>query len=274
MKGLQLYAELAKVRIVLLVLWTVGVGLRMGGAGWRVGALTLLGVGLAAAGAAMLNHWMDRDLDARMARTRRRPIPSGRIRPKAVLLLGLFHVLAGLTVLSGVSLSVVFLTGLTVVLYTPVYTLHKRRSPHSAVLGSLIGALPPAIGVVAARGTWTVEATLLSALLFLWQPAHFWALARMKQKDYEAAGIPILPRTHGAFWTDLLTALYAASLLPVVSLFFLIDGVPVWETLWAWWLTVGFAGICLGVLLGKVRPLLAFRYSTLYLVGVLLPFSI
>lgn len=273
MKTLRLYLELAKIRIVFLVLWTVGIGYRMGGGTFVEGLLTVLGVGLAAAGAAMLNHWMDRDVDARMPRTRNRPIPSGRVRPRTVFLLGTFHVLLGLALLTRISWTVVGLTTLTVLLYTPVYTWHKRRSPYSAVVGSLIGALPPAIGAVAARGTWGLEATLLFALLFLWQPAHFWALARMKTQDYGQAEIPVLPRTHGAFWTDLLTLLYAASLLPVVALFSLTGRAPLWGILWAWGLTLGFVGVCVGVLFKRTRPHLVFRYSTLYLLGVLLPFS-
>ncbi len=274
MKALRLYLELAKARIVLLVLWTVGVGVRVGGGAWRVGALTLLGVGLAAAGAAMLNHWMDRDLDARMVRTRRRPLPSGRIRPSTVLLLGILHVLAGLGILLGVSGFATLLTALTVVLYTPLYTLHKRRSPHSAVIGSLIGAFPPAIGVVAVRGAWTVEATLLAALLFLWQPAHFWALAQVQKRDYRDAALPVLPLTHGRGWTDLMMVLYAGSLLPLVALFLPAGMVSPGEGVVIWGLTALLAGLSLGVLVGKVRHRTVFRFSTLYLIGVLLPLMV
>ena len=272
------YLALTTPRIVGLVLFTAFVGLRVGSRGnpfsWGLGLMTLLGLGLAAAGAAALNHYMDRELDARMPRTARRPIPSGRIPPARALLFGLILSGTGILLLFiGVSPLAGLLTLLNVLLYTPLYTLYKRVSPYSAVLGSAIGALPPAIGWVAARGSWGLEAGLLFALLFLWQPAHFWALTLIPcvREDYRTSRIPILPLTHGETFTRLQTLLYACSLLPLTLLMYLagIGGQAFLVTALAGGTL--YAGLALGLWLRRVQGGVLFRYSMLYLLLVLAP---
>lgn len=272
---IRLFLQLVKIRIVLLVLWTVWVGMRVAGGGpltLMVGIL--LGVGMAAAGSAALNQWMDRDVDGRMIRTRNRPIPSGQIPSRYALIIGLVLVVSGVAITTGFSLKAGMLTALTVFLYTPLYTWYKRRSPHSAVLGSLIGALPPAIGVVAVHHTWRMEATLLASLLFLWQPAHFWALSRMRRDDYAEAQIPVLPVLWGERWTDLQMLLYGASLLPVVAGFPLFGLVSPIAGLWCVFLTIALLVVYGMVFLGKARPSQAFIGSNAYLLGVLLPLAL
>jgi protoheme IX farnesyltransferase len=164
--------------------------------GWSVVTLlhTLLGTGLLASGTAALNQWFEREADAKMRRTRMRPLPAGTLSEERALLFGLVISAAGFFDLQlFVNPLAALLGALTLVSYLFLYTPLKQRSPHSTTIGAIPGAMPPLIGYAAASGRLTWEAAVLFAILFLWQFPHFYAIAWMYREDYERAGIRMLP---------------------------------------------------------------------------------
>jgi protoheme IX farnesyltransferase len=191
------YLELTKPRITLMVMLTTMVGFVMGsGPRVRLGALAavLVGTGLVAAGASVLNMLMERRTDALMLRTRNRPLPAGRLRPADSLAWGFVLTGAGVFVLGWLSgtlpAGVALVTWLSYLLF---YTPLKPLTSLSTVVGALPGALPPVIGWAAARGSLDPGAFVLFAILFLWQIPHFLAIAWIYREDYARAGLPMLP---------------------------------------------------------------------------------
>jgi protoheme IX farnesyltransferase len=188
--------ELVKARLSLLVLLTTLVGFLIAWRGpipWVLLTATLLGTALCAGGAAALNQWMERDIDARMKRTRERPLPAGRMSPRDALLFGLLFSLAGIAILGlFTNLRAAFLAFATIAIYIIVYTPMKRMSSLNTLVGAVPGALPPLIGWVAARGSYSLEGGLLFATLFFWQMPHFLAIAWMFRDDYKAGGCIML----------------------------------------------------------------------------------
>ncbi len=191
------YLALTKPRVVLMVLVTTAVAFYLGARGapeWLRLIHTLIGTGLAAGGTIALNQYLERDLDGRMERTRRRPLPQGRIQPIEGLAFGISITASGLLYLMlAVSLLAALLAALTVGSYLWAYTPLKRRSPLSTIVGAIPGGLPPMIGWAAARGRLGPEAWILFAILFLWQIPHSLAIARLYRDDYARAGIRFLP---------------------------------------------------------------------------------
>jgi heme o synthase len=189
-------AELVKARLTLLVLVTTAVGFYLG-APSDVVPIALLhavfGTALAAAGAAALNQWWERQLDALMHRTRTRPIPGGRMLPRDALILGSLLSVGGVAYLAVVCnwLSAA-LAAATIAIYIFGYTPLKRLSTTNTLVGAIPGALPPMIGWAAARGTLEWPAWTLFAILFCWQMPHFFAIAWMYREDYERAGFRML----------------------------------------------------------------------------------
>lgn len=191
------FIELGKPRVVLMVLVTTGAGFYLGSRGMpdllRL-LPTLIGTALAAAGTLALNQFVERDVDAKMERTRRRPLPEGRLQPVEALLFGTAITLAGIAYLA---LAVNALSGLVTaaisVSYLFLYTPLKRKTPLCSIVGAVPGALPPVTGWVAARNGFGVEAWILFAILFLWQLPHSLAIARLYRDDYARAGIRLLP---------------------------------------------------------------------------------
>jgi protoheme IX farnesyltransferase len=192
------FAELVKARLTLLVLLTTAVGFYLGAAG-PINYLSLFhavfGTALAAAGAAALNQWWERRLDALMLRTRTRPIPSGRMLPRSALIVGGLLALGGVTYLTITTnrLSAV-LAALTIVIYIFGYTPLKRISTANTLVGAIPGALPPMIGWAAASGRLDPGAWSLFAILFLWQMPHFFAIAWMYREDYARAGFQMVSK--------------------------------------------------------------------------------
>ncbi len=198
---------------------------------WRVVA----GVTLLAAAGSVFNQVLERDLDRLMARTRCRPLPQGRLSPKAAGVIGGLCLALGLWLLAAGGLCPVLLGGATLAWYLGVYTPLKRRTPFALALGGLCGAMPPVIGWCSAGGSpLDFRVMLLSGLLYLWQIPHFWLFQRRHGKEYLAAGIPLFaPRLKGTIPVALcrlwVMALLAASLL--LPAFGLIGpGVTVWYT--------------------------------------------
>ena len=197
MKNIALYWELAKPRILLMVLLTTALGFSLGARGidavLRL-CLTLLGVGCATGGAAMLNNYLERDLDAKMERTRDRALPAGLIEPHHALTLGVGLVLFGVLLLAWkVNLLTGFLVLMAGFLYVLVYTPLKRITWLNTSFGAIPGAIPPMAGWVAATGQLDPGAWVLFAILFVWQHPHFYAIAWIFREDYRAAGFKMLP---------------------------------------------------------------------------------
>jgi len=191
------FVELGKPRVVLMVLITTGVGFYLGSRG-VVDYLrllpTLIGTALAASGTLALNQYMERDVDAKMRRTRMRPLPDGRLQPAAALLFGLVLALAGILYLAvAVNLLSSVVTAAISASYLCLYTPLKRKTPLCSIVGAVPGALPPVAGWVAAHDGFGVEAWILFAILFLWQLPHSLAIARLYRDDYASAGIRLLP---------------------------------------------------------------------------------
>ena len=193
----QSYLSLFKPRIGLMVLIATAIGYLLGGAGRVIPAqlaLLLLGTLLSCAGAACLNSYLERDLDARMPRTCLRPIPSGRVSPAHALAVGTLLCLAGTALLAwGVNLLTAFLALLTCFLYVLVYTPLKRVTWLNTCVGAIPGALPPMGGWAAATGDLGLGAFALFLILYIWQHPHFYAIAWMYREDYAQGGFKMLP---------------------------------------------------------------------------------
>jgi protoheme IX farnesyltransferase len=188
--------ELVKARLTLLVLLTTAVGFYLGAdSPINFAALlrTVFGTAAAAAGAAALNQWWEYKLDALMHRTRSRPVPAGRMRPRDAVILGAALSIFGVIYLAFVcnALSAA-LAAITIIIYIFAYTPLKRVSTFNTALGAVPGALPPMIGWAAARGTLNAGAWMLFAILFFWQLPHFFAIAWMYRDDYARAGFQMI----------------------------------------------------------------------------------
>ena len=213
------FAELAKPRITSLVLVTAAVGFAVGGQGsidWLAFLVFMVGTGLLCGGASALNQYLERDADALMERTRRRPIPGGRIRPEEGLVFGLALSAAGLAVLAFVNPLTLALGAASLVSYVLAYTPLKRVTSLCTVVGAVPGALPPLMGWAASRGSLGAAGWGLFAILFLWQLPHFLAIGWLYRDDYARGGFPMLAVTDrdGAS-TGRQAVLYATALLPV-----------------------------------------------------------
>jgi protoheme IX farnesyltransferase len=219
------YWELLKPRIMLLIVVTTIGSLALAADGWPGSALaawTVLGMALVSGGSSAINHWYDRDIDALMQRTSSRPVASGRVAPAAALTLGLVLSAAGVAALA---LQVHWLAAVWALAgflcYVLVYTVWlKRRTPQNIVIGGAAGAVPPLAAWAAVHGSVSATAVALFAIVFLWTPPHFWALALLLDEDYARAGVPMLPTVRGARASAQQILLYtllllAASLVPV-----------------------------------------------------------
>ena len=192
------YFELTKPRVLLMVLITTLAGFYMGdGAAFdfAVALKALVGTAFAAGGTLALNQYIERDYDAKMDRTRNRPLPSGRLRPVEALLFGLITMVAGIGFLwLAVNPLCAMVTGAITVLYLGAYTPMKTVSWMCHIVGAVPGALPPVIGWAAARNSLAAEPFVLFGIMFFWQLPHSLSIARLYQKDYARAGIHLLPR--------------------------------------------------------------------------------
>ena len=192
-------------------------------------ALTCLGGYLSAGGAGAVNHWFDRDIDARMARTADRPIPSGRVSPGAALVFGCMLAVLSFAELSltvnvlAASLSLAGFLG-----YVFVYTVWlKRRTPQNIVIGGAAGAVPPLVGWAAVTGSVSGTAVILFFIVFFWTPPHFWALSLLMKDEYAKVGVPMLPVVRGEEETRRQILLYAVLLYAVSQLPFCAGGLGV-----------------------------------------------
>jgi protoheme IX farnesyltransferase len=214
------YVALTKPRILLLVIFTALPALVMAGEGWPdvdFACAILLGIALASGAANALNCYIERDLDARMERTRSRPLPSGSIGAVPALAFGLALALVSTLLLDAVAGRVAAALGVASILfYVFVYTVWlKPRSSLNAVIGGAAGAAAPLIADAAVSGGIGATGWILFAIIFLWQPPHVWAIALFRKSDYERAGIPMLPSVIGDQPTRWRMLWYTLGLVPV-----------------------------------------------------------
>ena len=221
------FYELTKPRVVMLIVFTSIVGTLLAVPGMPpLDALIFgnLGIGLAAASAAVINHVLDERIDAQMSRTKRRPLPTGKLSPRAALA---FAAVLGVLSMAILALLVNALTALltfaSLIGYAVIYTAWlKRATSQNIVIGGAAGAAPPVLGWAAVTGTVDANALLLFLIVFVWTPPHFWALAIARKDEYAKVGIPMLPVTHGVAFTRLQVLLYtlllvAVTLMPFVT---------------------------------------------------------
>ncbi|MBI2912125.1 MAG: protoheme IX farnesyltransferase [Chloroflexi bacterium] len=266
------YLRLAKPNIMVLLLLTTLAAMLAAGRGslsWGLALATLVAGGLASAGAATLNSLLDQDLDAVMARTRGRPLPSGRVSRAGALRAGItFSLLSLVLFIAFVNLTSALLTAVALAYYVLFYSVYlKRRTHQNIVIGGAAGAFPPLIGWTAVTGTVEPEALFLFLIIFFWTPPHAWALTLLAKDDYVRAGIPMLPVARGEPETRRQILLYSISLL---ALTLIPSGLRLFGPVY-----LGIA-LLLGLLfvamatslyrspdLARVRRL--YRFSTLYL---------
>ncbi|HSV25105.1 MAG TPA: heme o synthase [Xanthobacteraceae bacterium] len=213
------YVALMKPRVMSLVVFTAFVGLMVAPGHLHpvLGFAALLCIAIGAGAAGALNMWFDADVDAKMSRTARRPIPAGRVLPGEALAFGMTLAFGSVAVLGLVAnWPAAALLALTIFFYVAIYTMRlKRATPQNIVIGGAAGAFPPVIGWVAAVGTIGLESVLLFLIIFFWTPPHFWALSLWRADDYARAGIPMLPVVAGHAETRRQILLYSMVLAPV-----------------------------------------------------------
>ena len=267
------YVTLTKPRIMSLLLITGFCGMIVGAGGWPgtgTAVAAMAGLALACGGASALNHVLDRDIDPLMGeRTKRRPVASGRVVPSRALEFGLaLSAFSFVLLASAVNVLTAVLALLGNLFYVLVYTRWlKRTTPQNIVIGGAAGAVPPLVGWAAATGHVGIAALILFAIVFVWTPPHFWALALLLKDQYAAAKVPMLPVVRGERETARQIVLYSLGLVAVTLL-------P-----WAWG-TVGLLYLASALALGAVfvalaerlrreitprRAVLLFHYSLLYL---------
>ena len=217
------YLELCKPKVVALIVFTAVVGMFLAVPGFPpLNALFFgtLGIGLAAASAAAINHLLDQRIDAVMARTRNRPLPSGQLTVMQVLTFAGILAMVSMTFLvAWVNTLTAVLTFLSLIGYAIVYTVWlKRATPQNIVIGGAAGAAPPVLGWTAVTGVVDHNALILFLIIYVWTPPHFWALAIHRRQDYAAVDIPMLPVTHGVHFTRWHIFFYTILLVIVTTL--------------------------------------------------------
>ncbi len=274
--GWRDYLALCKLKVVALIVFTAIVGMLLASEmPVRLDLLIIaaLGIGGVAAAGAAFNHLIDRRIDAVMARTDDRPLPSGRIEPlKAAIFAFVLCAISTLALYVLVNPLTAVLTFASMVGYALIYSVFlKRATPQNIVIGGAAGAMPPVLGWVAISGSVEAHALLLFVIIFAWTPPHFWALAIHRHREYAAVGIPMLPVTHGVDFTRLQVLLYtlilfAASLLPFATRMsgeiYLVSA-----------LILGIVFVAYALALYRKRkaarlPMQTFGYSIYYLFGI------
>jgi protoheme IX farnesyltransferase len=231
------FLELTKPRVVAMIVFTAMIGMVLAPPGLPDPirfVCASLGIGLAAAGAAAFNCLAERRIDARMARTRARPLPRGGVGPRETAIFAAFLALLGFGLLYWlVNTLTMYLTAATFFGYAVVYTRWlKPATPQNIVIGGASGAMPPVLGWAAMTGQVGYEALLLFLIIYAWTPPHFWALALYRRREYAQAGLPMLPVTHGQEFTLISILLYTL-ILGAVSILPLAVGMSGWVYLLA-----------------------------------------
>lgn len=271
------YYEMTKPNVVLLLLLTALVGMCLSTPGWlpwQPLVAGLMGIGALSSAAAVINHVMDRRIDAQMARTFNRPVPKGKVSPRRALIFAGLLASAGYLVLEiWVNRLTALLTLASLVGYAMVYTMYlKRATPQNIVIGGLAGAAPPLLGWTAITGEVHPYALLLVLIIFIWTPPHFWALAIHREKDYARAQVPMLPVTHGVAFTKTSVLLYTILLAIVCLMPYLVGMTGVIYFIGSSLLNVGFLYYALKLKFNadEHTAMQTFRFSILHLMVLFL----
>lgn len=266
------YLEMCKPKVVALMLLTTWVGMCLATPGFvPLSALVfgMLGIALCASSAAVINHLLDRRIDAIMARTKKRPIVQGKVAPKQALMFAfLLGVIGMMTLIFLVNMLTAILSFITLIGYAVIYTGYlKRATPQNIVIGGLAGAAPPLLGWTAVTGHFDPQSLLLVLIIFTWTPPHFWALAIYRYEDYAKAEIPMLPVAYGIKLTKQYVLLYTILLCAVTALPFAVR-----MSGWLYFIgamALGGRFLYWAIVLLKsdkaVNAMKTFRYSTVYL---------
>jgi protoheme IX farnesyltransferase len=269
------FLGLCKLRVVALIVFTAIVGMALATPGlvpWQPLVIGGLGIGLAAASAAALNHLLDRRIDARMTRTRHRPLPTRELTETQVVAFALaLAVISMVMLVVGVNVLTAVLTFLSLIGYAVVYTVWlKRATSQNIVIGGAAGAAPPVLGWAAVTGEVHAYALILFLIIFVWTPPHFWALAIHRRDDYAGVGLPMLPVTHGIPFTRWQILFYSIILVLVTLLPFL-TGMSGWVYLaGSLVLNAGFLGYAVALMISRSEelPMAFFHYSVIYLMAL------
>jgi len=269
------YLGLCKLKVVSLIVFTAMVGMALATDGWvpiDIFVLATVGIGLAAASAAAINHLLDAKADQIMARTKNRPLPKGQLTSNNVLVFALLLAIASMLILGlGVNGLTAGLTFASLIGYAVVYTAYlKRATPQNIVIGGAAGAAPPVLGWAAVTGEIHLHALLLFLIVFVWTPPHFWALAIHRRDDYAAADVPMLPVTHGIPFTRWQILFYTIMLCLVTLLPWLTGMSGLAYLVGAVILNIGFLGYAVALVVTKSEdlPMPMFRFSIVYLMAL------
>ncbi len=217
---LSSFFALCKPRVTALIVFTAIIGMFLATPGMVPLSILIpatIGIAMASGAAAAFNHLVEQKIDAKMARTRGRPLPTGQINSKQTFIFATVVALIGLSILYFlVNPLTMWLTFATFIGYAVIYTIFlKPATPLNIVIGGLSGAMPPALGWAAVTGAVSAEAWILVLIIFAWTPPHFWALALYRREEYAKSGLPMLPVTHGEMYTRLHILLYTIILVAV-----------------------------------------------------------
>jgi len=274
------WLELLKPRVLYLVVYTGAAGLLIapGPINPILAFTAIFCIAMAAGAAGSINMWYDRDIDAIMRRTAKRPVPSGRISPSGALGFGVgLSVVSVLLMWLATNFLAAVVLAVSIAFYVSIYTMWlKRRTPQNIVIGGAAGAFPPIIGWVAVTGHIALMPIVLFAIIFVWTPPHFWALSLFASADYEKAGVPMLPVVAGARATRLAVLRYTLWLVPVSLLPYVLHLAGAFYAASAMILGLVFVWYSFGVLRDKqdasgvsltrdAPAKAAFKYSILYL---------
>jgi protoheme IX farnesyltransferase len=269
------FLGLCKLKVVALIVFTSMVGMFLatsppGLVPWDVLLWGNIGIGMAAAAAAAINHVLDAREDAKMARTHRRPLPQGQVTgTQALLFAGVLGTLSMIILVEFINPLTALLTFVSLVGYAVVYTMYlKRATPQNIVIGGAAGAAPPILGWAALTGSIHPHALLLFLIVFVWTPPHFWALAIHRRDEYARVDIPMLPVTHGIPFTRLQILLYTILLLVVSVLPYATHMSGPFYLIGALLLGAGFLRYAIQLMQGRDVAMKTFGYSIWYLMAI------
>ncbi len=267
------FLTLCKVKVVALIMLTAVVGMFLAVPGLppiHLVILASIGIALASSSAAVFNHVIDQKIDNEMARTHKRPLPDGKISSKTALTFGIVIGVIGIGILAiGVNILTAVLTLLALIGYAVFYTMYlKRATPQNIVIGGAAGAAPPLLGWTAITNSIELGALLLFLIIFIWTPPHFWALAIHRKKEYAKVNIPMLPVTHGHYFTRIQILLYTILLVVITVIPYLVGMSGLIYLVGAMLLGLGFLYFAVQMLRlpeDKQLPMKTFGYSINYL---------
>lgn len=267
------FLTLCKVKVVSLIMLTAVVGMFLATPELPPMGLVILasiGIAFAASSAAVFNHVIDQKIDNEMFRTRKRPLPEGKITTKTALIFGVVLGVVGIgTLVIGVNMLTAVLTLLALIGYAVFYTMYlKRATPQNIVIGGAAGAAPPLLGWAAITNSIELGALLLFLIIFIWTPPHFWALAIHRKKEYAKVNIPMLPVTHGHYFTRIQILLYTILLIVITVIPYLVGMSGLIYLVGAMLLGLGFLYFAVQMLRlpdDKQLPMKTFGYSINYL---------